>query len=64
MPHIKWDKEKCDSHGQCEIAAPHLFQLVDTKNVQFHEEISAGQLADAWAAADACPMQAITIIED
>jgi ferredoxin len=63
MPRIEVDLVACDSHGQCEIAAPDLFQLVGPKDVRYPSEITADQLADAWAAADACPMQVIKIIE-
>lgn len=64
MPRIVWHQDMCQSHGQCEIAAPHLFALVADREVRFASEIATDQLDDAWAAADACPMQAITIEED
>lgn len=63
MPRIEIDRDRCDSHGQCEIAAPELFTLVGPKDVKYPSEITADQLDDAWAAADACPMQVIKIIE-
>jgi ferredoxin len=64
MTRIVWHHDMCQSHGQCQIAAPHLFTLVGEREVQYPTEIDQAQVDDAWAAADACPMQAITIEED
>jgi ferredoxin len=64
MPRIKWDHDVCQSHGQCQIAAPDLFHLVGDRDVRYPEHIAPEQLKDAWAAADACPMQAIQIQEE
>ena len=60
---IVWDESRCRQHGQCEIAAPALFQLSVDGTMTFVADVPAGQEDDAWAAADACPEQAITIIE-
>jgi len=60
---IAWDESKCRKHGQCEIAAPELFQLDTAGNLQVTHDVPAGLSDDAWAAADACPEQAITIVE-
>lgn len=60
---IAWDETKCRQHGQCEIAAPELFQLSVDGTLTFAADVPAGLEDDAWAAADACPEQAITIIE-
>ena len=64
MARIVWHQDMCQSHGQCQIAAPHLFALVGEREVQYPPNIDQTQVDDAWAAADACPMQAITIEED
>jgi len=60
---IEWDESTCRKHGQCEIAAPELFQLDTASNLRVQRQVPAGLEEDAWAAADACPEQAITIIE-
>lgn len=61
---IRWDASLCQKHGQCEIAAPDLFQLDVDGTLHVAASVRADQLDDAWAAADACPEQAISIIED
>ena len=60
---IVWDETRCRQHGQCEIAAPELFQLDVDGTLHVTTEVPSGLEDDAWAAADACPEQAITIIE-
>lgn len=60
---IEWDEARCRKHGQCEIAAPDLFQLDVDGTLRVTREVPAGLEDDAWAAADACPEQAITIID-
>lgn len=60
---IAWDEARCRQHGQCEIAAPDLFRLDVDGTLHVVTDVPAGQEDDAWAAADACPEQAITIIE-
>ena len=49
-------------HGQCAIAAPVIFRIDDKGHLPF--DASAGDVlrADAEAAADACPEQAITVL--
>ena len=60
---IEWDAAKCRQHGQCEIAAPELFRLDVDGTLHIAGEVPDDLVDDAWAAADACPEQAITIIE-
>lgn len=60
---IEWDADRCRQHGQCEIAAPELFRLDVDGTLHITADVAAEQADDAWAAADACPEQAITIIE-
>ena len=64
MARIVWHSDMCQSHGQCQIASEGLFRLVADFDVEFPEVVTDDQLDAAWAAADACPMQAITIEED
>lgn len=60
---IAWDQDVCKQHGQCEIVAPDLFRLDLDGTVHVTSEVGSERRAEAWAAADACPEQAITIIE-
>jgi ferredoxin len=60
---IEWDADRCRQHGQCEIAAPELFRLDVDGTLHVAADVAPGLRDDAWAAADACPEQAITIIE-
>lgn len=60
---IEWDETRCRQHGQCEIAAPSIFQLDTDGTLHVAETVAPDEVDDAWAAADACPEQAITIIE-
>lgn len=60
---IDWDADRCRQHGQCEIAAPQLFRLDVDGTLHVAAEVDPAHRDDAWAAADACPEQAITIIE-
>ena len=64
MARIVWHQDMCQSHGQCQIASQGLFRLVADHQVEYPETVTEDQLDDAWAAADACPMQAIIIEED
>jgi len=64
MPRIKWDHDMCHSHSQCQIAALDLFRGVDDRDVRYPEHITPERLKDAWAAANACRMQAVPIHEE
>ena len=51
----------CLLHGQCVIAAPEIFSFDDNGDLVWVAEIDDTQVADAEAASDACPEQAIII---
>lgn len=51
----------CQDHGQCAIAAPEIFQMDDEGHLVFVSEPDASLYDAAEDAADACPVQAITI---
>jgi ferredoxin len=57
------DASKCQLHGQCAIAAPELFTFDAAGRLRWAEQPSPSQRAAAEAAADACPEQAITLLE-
>jgi len=60
---IEVDFNVCADHGQCAIAAPDIFRIDDEGHLVFDANPDAALHADAEDAADACPEQAITIID-
>jgi ferredoxin len=58
----------CESNGLCIVAAPEVFELVDDDNgggVQILMETPPGGLEDAVReAVDACPKQALRIVQE
>lgn len=55
------DKSICLLHGQCVIAAPQVFSFNEDGALVWVADCDDGLRADAEAAADACPEQAIVI---
>jgi ferredoxin len=57
------DFDACAAHGDCVAAAPEIFDLADDDEVVrvLQDEPAEELRAQAEAAADACPMFAITI---
>jgi ferredoxin len=60
---IEVDFNVCVDHGQCAIAAPDIFRMDDEGHLVFNPNPDASLRADAESAADACPEQAITILD-
>lgn len=60
---IVWNESECRKHGQCDIAAPDIFRLDVDGTLHIKTEIDDSLIDQAWAAADACPEQAITIVQ-
>jgi ferredoxin len=58
---ITVDRDKCQGYGQCEFEAPDLFHLDETATSVPAADVDESRRADAERAADACPMQAITV---
>ena len=55
------DRDLCAGHGQCVFAAPEIFAL-DAHGKLVYEPVPGPVVRDkAEEAADACPVQAITI---
>jgi ferredoxin len=54
------DAEKCQGYGQCCFEAPDIFTLGDPP-VTHPAEVDEALRDDAERAADACPLQAITV---
>ncbi|HEY1973642.1 MAG TPA: ferredoxin [Pseudonocardia sp.] len=59
------DRDKCTGLGMCEAEAPDLFELQDDGSlVILNDQPSDTQRAEAEAAVDACPTEALSIVED
>lgn len=60
------DYDACAAHGDCVTAAPELFDLGDQDEVVrvLDEHPPETLRAQAQAAADACPMFAISVVEE
>ena len=55
------DMEKCQHYGQCTFEAPTVFALNDDGKLEYVGEVDDALADQVEAAADVCPMQAITI---
>lgn len=60
---ISVDMNACENYGQCCFEAEDLFRLDDDGKLVFTPQALDDRLADIEAAADACPMQAISLME-
>jgi ferredoxin len=58
------DLDLCAGHGQCEEAAPNVFEVRDDGFAYVRtEDIPEGEFANAREAASRCPADAIRITE-
>lgn len=55
------DRVKCEKHAQCIIAAPEVFSWDDDHELTWVPEPDEALHQDVIEAADACPVQAITV---
>lgn len=60
---IEVDFNVCADHGQCAITTPDIFRIDDERHLVFDATPDEALLSDAEAAVDACPEQAISILE-
>ncbi|MCG2621117.1 ferredoxin [Arthrobacter sp. I2-34] len=60
---IRVDMDACDGHAQCVFAAPNVFELDGKGKVNYIAEPDESERERVMAAADACPLLAIEIIE-
>lgn len=58
---VNVDRSLCDDHGQCVFAAPEVFAFDDDEVLQYDPAPDAVQTAAVRAAADVCPVRAITV---
>jgi ferredoxin len=55
------DMNLCQSHGECVIEAPDVFELGDDDVLVWKEDVPEERREAVQAAVDACPMLAISI---
>lgn len=53
------DLDVCDGHGQCEFAAPDVFQLDEAGDLIYESSPDDSQRAAVEMASRLCPVQAI-----
>jgi ferredoxin len=58
---VQVDMNLCQSHGECVLAAPDVFDLGDDDVLQWKEDVPEERRAAVEAAVNACPMMAISI---
>ncbi|MEY4617878.1 MAG: hypothetical protein RL101_64 [Actinomycetota bacterium] len=57
---IKVDMDRCQHYGQCVYEAPEAFRLNAQDKLEYETEVPDEEIERISAAADVCPMQAIT----
>ena len=55
------DMNLCQSHGECVLAAPDVFELGDDDVLTWQEDVDDSKRAEVQEAVDVCPMMAIRI---
>jgi ferredoxin len=55
------DMDLCQSHGECVLPAPDVFELGDDDVLRWKEDVDESRRAAVEEAANACPMIAIRI---
>ena len=63
MIKINVDMTKCQHYGMCVFEAPNVFRLNDEDKLEYNGEAEDSERANIEAAADVCPMQAVTIVD-
>ena len=58
---ISVDRDLCQDHGQCAIAAPAVFQINDEGTLVYGPNPDDALRAEVEEAADVCPVQAILL---
>ena len=59
------DYKKCTGLGMCEAEAPELFEVTDDGSLRVLNEAPSEALhAEALAAVEACPTEALSIVEN
>jgi ferredoxin len=63
MIKIHVDMDKCQHYGQCVFEASNIFKLNEQDKLEYLATADDAERANVQAAADVCPMQAITIVD-
>jgi ferredoxin len=63
MPKISVDLATCEDHAQCVFAAPTIFRMNDDGKLEYDAEYDEDLRFEVQAAADACPVQAISLLD-
>jgi ferredoxin len=63
MIKVKVDMDKCQHYGQCVFEAPNIFKLNAEDKLEYLATTDDSDKSNVIAAADVCPMQAITFTE-
>jgi len=65
MPRIVADTERCQSYGACLTAAPEVFDVDEDAEhvVLLRESVPDSERAGVDEAVEACPMQALRLVE-
>ncbi|HWD66055.1 MAG TPA: ferredoxin [Solirubrobacteraceae bacterium] len=58
---VNVDMNLCQSHGECVLVAPDVFDLGDDDVLTWTEDVPEDRRADMEAAVNACPMMAISL---
>jgi ferredoxin len=58
---VNVDMNLCQSHGECVLVAPDVFDLGDDDVLTWREDVPEDRRADMEAAVNACPMMAISL---
>lgn len=58
---ITVDLDACEGHGQCEFAAPDVFEVTDDNSVEFVAEPPESERPNVEKAAAVCPVRAISV---
>ena len=55
------DMNLCQSHGECVVVAPDVFELGDDDVLHWTEDVEEARRAEMEEAVEVCPMMAIRI---
>jgi ferredoxin len=58
---VNVDMNLCQSHGECVLVAPDVFDLGDDDVLTWKEDVPDDRRDDMEAAVNACPMMAISL---
>jgi ferredoxin len=63
MPHVSVDYDLCEDHAQCVFAAPTVFRMSESNQLEYDAEYPEDVRFGVQAAADSCPVQAIKLLD-